>query len=741
MAAFAAANRHFLLGEYYPIWDMDGLFAPYFMFVADLARQGKLLWWNPWAGGGQPDFIDPQYGAHSPVVLTLGWLFGPTVRGFIYYWFAFWLLFGLGIVVLARHWRVPAWGAYVVALGLVFSGFFVGNAEHTSILFTWAWLPVVLWRLDVALMDGRWAAAAQSGLLFGLSALGGYPGVVFTNGVFLAFWIGVRLLSRDEAEQSSPRTAPTLGSGVRSAALLFGVAVLIALPTHLNFFLEGRGFTSRVGALPRSLAVDFDPLHPRALLTFASPYLATLPPRHLWDYTDISGCSLYCGGLVFTFALFSLFARPHSRFRWLLLAGSAFAVAASLGHELPIRGWLYDWVPLTRYFRHASWFRAYTIFITGILALHGTRDFATGVPGVDCRRRLLAATAISALLASMAYLTVLDRSRPVDRFAGDAHFLLAWGGPALVVPWMLIAPWGGRRAFAAISFAALATTDGVLAVGLANTLAYVGEPYRSIWAEVERNHRSEVDLLLLSGAQRKLEPRPGYFNKNIMTRTPVLHSYNGLGNETLEAWTHEPVLVASATSRNRFWFAADPVVAPPASELFQVFAQRSRELEAPPLIVHPRATMFTPSPATPNQIERVRAAPAAMRAAVVLESYLPDSLVLHFDTPRNGWLLVTDRWAPGWTAHVNGTSARVEGANFLFRGVFVRAGSNRIEFEYQPFGRPWLPFTSLAVILAVVGVSWHDGRRRRAAVAPLSPAAAIPPESPVGKAADRGVGA
>ncbi len=720
VAAFAAANRKFLIGEYYPIWDMDSLFGPYFMFVADLARQGKLLWWNPWAGGGQPDFIDPQYGAHSPVVLTLGWLFGPTVRGFICYWFAFWLLFGLGIVALARRWAVPPWGAYVVALGLMFSGFFVGNAEHTSILFTWAWLPVVLWRLDVALTDGRWVPAAQSGLLLGLSALGGYPGVVFTHGVFLAFWLVVRLLAPDEAEQGGPRAARTLWATARAAMLLFGIAALTALPTHLNFFLEGQGFTSRVGALPRSLAVDEDALHPRALLTFASPYLATLPPKQLWEYTDISGCSVYAGGLVFSFALFSILARPRSRFRWLLLAGSAFAVAAALGHELPLRGWLYDWAPPTRFFRHPSWFRAYPILITGILALHGTRDFATGIPGVDCKRRLLAATSISAVLASMAYLTVLDRARPVDRLAGDALFLLAWGGPVLVVAWMAITPWVGKPAFAAIAFGVLATIDAVLAIGLANTVAYVGEPYRSIWAEVEKNHRTEVDLLLLGGAQRKPVPRPGYFNKNFMTRTPVLYSYNGLFNQTLEAWMHEPVLVASATSRDRFWFAADPVVASPSSELFQAFAQRSRELGAPPLVIHPRATMPRPAPPTPNQIERVRAAPAATKAAVVLERYLPDSLILGFDAPRTGWLLVTDRWAPGWTARVNGTPVRVEGANFLFRGVLVHAGSNRIEFTYQPLGRPWLPLASLAVILGVVGASWYERRGRKGAVSPVA---------------------
>lgn len=82
IAVFACAMRQFLLGEAFPIWDADGLFGPYYMLIADFARHGKLLWWNPWANGGEPDFMDLQYGAHSPVVLIMAWLFGPSVRDF-----------------------------------------------------------------------------------------------------------------------------------------------------------------------------------------------------------------------------------------------------------------------------------------------------------------------------------------------------------------------------------------------------------------------------------------------------------------------------------------------------------------------------------------------------------------------------------------------------------------------------------------------------------------------------------
>ena len=707
IAVFAYAMRQFLIGEAFPIWDADGLFGPYYMLIADFARHGKLLWWNPWANGGEPDFMDLQYGAHSPVVFLLAWLFGPSVRGYIAYWFTLWLLFGLGIVALAKQWKVPAWGGFVVALGLTFSGFFVGHAEHTPVLFSWVWMPLVLWRLEVALERGSWGAGAQAGVLFGLSALGGYPAILFTNGVFLLFWIAVRTFVRDELVGEDGRPATAAPKAIPIGLLMFAVAAVIALPSFYNFFHEGRGFTNRTGMLPRELAVMSNALHPRALLTFASPYLATLPAKNLWDYTDISSCSLYAGGLVFIFAVFSIVVRPGSRVRWALLGGVAFAVVASLGQVLPVRGWLYDWIPPTRYFRHPSWFRAYPIFLLGILALFGIRDFVKGVPRVNCKWRLMVATASSMVLAGVAYLLVLDRARPTNHSVGNTHFLFAWMGPALVVPWVRQNRLAHKTAWIPVGFCLLAVIDAVLGAGLANTLAFTGKGPRMKWAEVGRQHRGEIDLLRLDGAKRVLQPKSGpHDNRHFLTREAALHSYSGLRNDVHEVWIQDPILVAAATSENRFWFSSEPIRLSPTLAAFQTFLARTRELGEPPLAIHDRPSMIDPTPCSADELLRLRQASAAVKVPVTLERYDPDALTLGFEAPRDGWLMVTDRWASGWAAKVNGATVPVEGGDFLFRALPVRAGSNRIALTYEPPGHPWLPVLIWMFIVAVLAASW-----------------------------------
>ncbi|HEX7506194.1 MAG TPA: hypothetical protein VF550_05440 [Polyangia bacterium] len=713
IAVFAWALRKFLIGEAFPIWDADGLFGPYYMLIADFARHGKLLWWNPWANGGQPDFMDLQYGAHSPVVFVMGWLFGPSVRGFIAYWLTIWLLFGLGILALARQWKLPAWGSLVVALGLTFSGFFVGHAEHTPVLFSWVWMPMVLWRLEVALARSSWAAGAQAGVLFGLSALGGYPAILFTNGVFLLLWIPLRIFFREEPDGADGRPAATPAKALQIGLLMFAVAALIALPGFYNFFHEGRGFTNRTGVLEREIAVMSNALHPRALLTFASPYLATLTPGKLWEYTDISSCSLYAGGLVFVFAVFSMLVRPRSRLRWALFAGIALAIAASLARTLPLRGWLYDWVPPTRYFRHASWFRAYAIFFLGLLALLGIRDFVNGVPGVNRKRRLMAAATFSVIVAGAAYWAVLARAHPANHTPGDIHFLFAWVGPALVVACLRPSRFAQSCWWVPTAFCLLAATDAVLSAGLANTMAVTGDGPKRKWAEVNRQHRSEIDLLHLDGAKRSLRPRSGdRDNRHFLTREAALYSYSGLRNNLQDAWIAQPILVASATSENRFWFTSETVRSPPCVDAYNAFLQRTWDLGVPPLVVHDKSSMLNSMPCAPDELQRVSQAPAAIRAAVTLERYEPDALTLRFEAPQDGWLLVTDRWAAGWVAKVNGSPAPVEGGNFIFRALPVRAGSNRVALTYEPPGHPWLPVLDWAFIAAVLAASWWPSFQR-----------------------------
>ncbi len=151
--------------------------------------------WNPWSNAGSPDYADPQAGALSPICVIYGYLTGGSEAAFRWYWLTMWLGGGIGMLALARHLGAPAWGGLVVALGFTFSGFFTGNAEHTSWIHGYAFLPWIIRLWDEALRSRRYRPAIMAGALWGVSALAGHPSMILINAGLVALWLPGRLLS------------------------------------------------------------------------------------------------------------------------------------------------------------------------------------------------------------------------------------------------------------------------------------------------------------------------------------------------------------------------------------------------------------------------------------------------------------------------------------------------------------------------------------------------------------------
>jgi hypothetical protein len=250
--------------------------------------------------------------------------------------------------------------------GLRSRGFYTGNAEHTALLNTVSFLPLVLWRADVALRTHLHRPAVEAGALFGMSALAGYPGLVLLNGAFVAMWSLGRVCWPDHGERRNIRK--NLGHAVVTVALVAIIGFIVMTPTYGPFFVEAPGYSQRTDALSRELAVENDALHHAALLTITNPALAL---ADIHEYTDISMRSVYLGSLLPCLPAFALLKRPDGGLRWWLLFMALFFLASAMGRTLPVRGWLYDWFPPTRYFRHSALFRCYFLFALTVLGVLG----------------------------------------------------------------------------------------------------------------------------------------------------------------------------------------------------------------------------------------------------------------------------------------------------------------------------------------------------------------------------------
>lgn len=709
-----------------PGFDALRLFSPYYTLLADFAAAGRLLLWEPWSNCGSPAHAYVEMGSYSPLTLLHASATGGGHPGFELYWLAIWAIGGLGMLALARGLDAPVWAGLAVAISFAFSGFWLGHATHTSWLYAHAFLPWMLWRVDAALAQRRLWPCVEAGALYGLSALAGHPALVVGNGLFVAGWVAARLASAPRAE---PRA---LLRAALALATLVGVGAVVLSPAYVSFLVDAAGYADRVGALERAVAVSDHALPPGALAALASPYLPLLPlvDPAFWSGTWAGLTASYLGPLVPALALLALGAGPERRFAVAIALLGLLNLAWALGDVLPLRGWLYDALPPTRYFRHTAVFRAWFAMALCVLALLGARVLARSGAGGEAWRRLAwiaSALALPMGLAFGAALAAASTLAPGLALA-KGELLLAWLGTPLLCHARASALRERRRAATPLlaGLVALVAVDAALAVAVSSPLMTISTAGYAVDAS-RRNRSLELGE---RGLGRDPAPARSLGNRHLPAKIPTLESFNtlnsryhtsrGVGSASWqnlpESWADVPVLRRAVSGDpDRIWFAEEALALARSPAAFAAYAARARQLGAPPIVVHPRDAMLAGDPDAEASDDAALAAiaelPAARRVAVDVTAYDPDRLAFAVELPAPGWLLVTDRWARGWRARVDGEPAEIWGGSFLFRALPIAAGRHRVEFDYAPTLHPWLVAASWGTLGLVALVSPWRARR------------------------------
>jgi len=697
------ANWPLVSGRECPPFDAYSQFGVYHHVVGAFARAGRWMTWNPWSNAGSPDYADPQFGAYSPLVLVTAFLANGAEVGFRVYWLLDWYLGGLGMIILGRHLGIPRWGCFAVATSYAFSGFYTGHAEHTVATYAFSGLPWTIWRADVAMRHRRFRDAAQAGALLGLSALGGYPGVVVCNAGFTALWtFGRAVTGRRDLIPALARWMSVMSI----VTMFFG---MVAAATYVPFFVDAAGYSGRTGPLPRDVAVFNGAYRPWALTTFASPAIA---PLDFERDPDPSLRSVYLGTLIPALALIAL-ARPIRRrsaaaraglgfgaleakygsgpWRWFLAGVAVLSLMCALSMIFPLRGWLYDWVFPFRYFRQASLFRAYLIFSVTVLALYGCRDAAALLrrrPSASAFMRLVVIALPAIVALPVAHLAFSDH-----RGLGEVvrlHVLVMWLLPVVIAIVAALAFTARRRtAIIVAAVVALASVDAVWSAAISGPLLHATN---DLWYRSSELRYQDLDLTR-HGLARQVESLD---NNNLWHGVPVLRSYTPFQNAWFERLSRHPVFERAATQADRIFFTTALAQATLDEAAFTAMLDRATQVNAPVLVIA--------SPWRLEDVTPIANLPAATPLAVHVDRYLPDELIFTTTTPADGWLLVTDRWALGWGVWINGVKGTVAQADFVYRAVHVPAGRVQVRFAYETtFGLTFvaLSWMTLAVVLII----------------------------------------
>ncbi len=344
----------------YPLkWDLIDTAFPWKYFIGECLQENMLPLWNPYQHCGYPIHADPQSSAWYPITWFFGYIWGYSVYimsiDFIFHIF----LAGSGMYLLGRKLGFQEKVALIMGIAYMFSGFFVGNAQHFMWLISATWLPFILIAYIDLYQKRKLKQAVIFGLLMFLMVTGGYPAftmILFYLLLFIFILFSTKIF-RNEGKSSFYRffkinMLALAFSVINSVVMLFSIWKL--MPT-----------LTRTGGVTLQEAL-FGPLSPQSLISFILPLGAVTHDISFFG-TDLSMTNTYFGLFLLIFFIASLFMKKPPLIKLFLFWGF-FMLFAAVGSTLPVREFLYHYVPFFNLFRFPALLRIFVIISFIILA-------------------------------------------------------------------------------------------------------------------------------------------------------------------------------------------------------------------------------------------------------------------------------------------------------------------------------------------------------------------------------------
>jgi hypothetical protein len=103
---------------------------------------------------------------------------------------------------------------------------------------------------------------------------------------------------------------------------------------------------------------------------------------------------------------------------------------------------------------------------------------------------------------------------------------------------------------------------------------------------------------------------------------------------------------------------------------------------------------------------------AASESTVNFTQYTGSRIEIKTESVKDGFLVLSDTYYPGWTAKIDGRTTQVMRANYDFRAIFLPKGSHTVVFEFYTNYLTLGMIISLLAIIIVIGAIFINHRQQ-----------------------------
>ncbi|MFK8006227.1 MAG: YfhO family protein [Saprospiraceae bacterium] len=365
---------------------------PWNYYITECLANGELPLWNPFLNGGFAQMgINDTW---NPITWLIGWIFGYDASVIQLQYLGHLFFSGIGFHQLGKYFEWSRTTRLLTASSFMLSGFMIGNAQHLGWTIGASWLPWVFlnykkWETYPTILNSI-SLATISALMF----LGSYPGV-FIGVVYILLGLFVFRVIQIARRRDFSFLKKIIGSAFLSGAtfLMLTLVAWVSMLRLSEYINRGDSFALD-SALSGSLPFE-------AISTFLFPF-ASVSNMVMWG-NDWTLVNCYWGLLPFFFLLFGLIKFIMGGVKTLsanaiktcgYLFGGILFFMISMGNDLPLRTWMYEYVPLMDIFRLPTYFRIFGIFFLLIVSGFSINYFLEKDISRNLYKRTLAAAII-----------------------------------------------------------------------------------------------------------------------------------------------------------------------------------------------------------------------------------------------------------------------------------------------------------------------------------------------------------
>jgi hypothetical protein len=639
-------------------WDIMDITLPWNYYITECLANGELPLWNPFLNGGFSQMgINDTW---NPITWLIGWIFGYDAVVIQFQYLGHLFFSGIGFYHLGQYFGWSRTTRLLTASSFMLSGFMIGNAQHLGWTIGASWLPWLFlsykkWENDPSVLRSV-SLATIAALMF----LGSYPGV-FVGAVYILLCLFVFRVIQVYGQRNFSFLKKIMGSSFLSGVTFLMLTLvawvsMLRLSVHIN---RGDSF-SLESALSGSLPHE-------AISTFLFPF-ASVSNMVMWG-NDWTLVNCYWGLLPFCFLIFSLFQKLFDRQgenilvrnRWYLFGGILF-FAIAMGDDLPLRGWMYKFIPLMDIFRFPTYFRIFGIFFL-LIASGFSINYFLGKHFLEglYKKTLVAAVVILAITlwaknnASIYGQAFIERNG-VFELSADAQFYNNVFTQGAVHFMLLIL----------LSIGLVFLKKNHLRKGLLLSIACI-----DLFFATQFNISSTV---IHDADPKEVNEAFHYFSPEEYPLPPINQSFKSLHRVANFDYVHLHI------NLNHFHKIPSPDGASPA--YFKWSAEAMADGIFQKTIQNP--LVFAADKISREGIIEEETIDTLSFEKINLLHFSPNEIELESDFANQKVLVFLQNYHPDWNVYVNEKEASITRANGTFLAVKISAGKQKIKFAFEP---------------------------------------------------------